>query len=202
MNKGFVTEKSFEVYKTSLALQKHFSSSYDYFKYGGKIKASIDSFSKRRDGYFYHKLSKRKDWFDYLLANYLEDPKVWIGTLCNSEECLDRYTRFVRRIESLTYVYQSDLKKLDPNFNLNFRVSNGRHPYLLELYRTGNITLETLTILDNLVGFFRHWDEKISDPIVYPSISTKCRKYGPFLSSAYDREKMKSLTFKHFENIG
>lgn len=196
---GFATDKAFEVYTTTLALQRHFTSDYDYFKYQGKVKANRQSFERRNDGYFYHKLSKRKDWFDYLLANMVHDPKIWIGRLINSDECQQIYTDFVKRTESLTYIFTSDLKKLDKNFNLNFRVDNGEYPHLLNLYKAGKVSLETMIILDDLVNFFALWNRKISDTLIYPSISRKCEKYKPFLQQAYDKERMRSLVLATFE---
>ena len=36
-------------YKTYLAIKQHFTSNYDYKKYNGKVKATEESFLKRRD---------------------------------------------------------------------------------------------------------------------------------------------------------
>lgn len=46
----------FEVYVNYLALKSHFSSpKYDYFKYNKKVRASLTSFNKRKDRYFFEK---------------------------------------------------------------------------------------------------------------------------------------------------
>ena len=51
----------FDVYKTYLALKNHFSKpKYDYIKYAGKTRASIEAFNKRKDKYWYEKLSRQK----------------------------------------------------------------------------------------------------------------------------------------------
>lgn len=51
----------FDVYKTYLSLKNHFTKeNYDYFKYCGKSKASIESFNKRKDRYFLKELQERK----------------------------------------------------------------------------------------------------------------------------------------------
>ena len=48
----------FDVYKTYLAVKLHFTSdTYDYYKYDGKVNAKLDTFTKRKDRYFFHKLS-------------------------------------------------------------------------------------------------------------------------------------------------
>jgi len=195
---SFVTDKAFEVYKTHLALKRHFTSDYDYFKYKGVVRCSRKSFESRNDGYYYFKLSKRKDWFDYMLANMVHDPKIWIGRLVNADESNHIYLDFVRRTESLTYLFKSDLNKLDPNFNKNFQVINGEYPHFLELYKSQQVLMETYIILDDLVNFSAMWNRKISDTIIYPSINRKCQKFKPFLQQAYDRQAMKDLVLSTF----
>ena len=53
---------SFDAYKTYLALKNHFCKpKYDYFKYAGKSRASADSFNKRKDKYWFERISRQKD---------------------------------------------------------------------------------------------------------------------------------------------
>ena len=52
----------FEVYQTYLSFKNHFTKEkYDYFKYSGKTNASLNSFNKRRDKYFFEKMSRQKN---------------------------------------------------------------------------------------------------------------------------------------------
>lgn len=63
----------FDVFKTYLAVKNHFTTDYDYNKYGGRVTAKLESFTKRPDRYFFHKLSKRynqRDILDYFVANF------------------------------------------------------------------------------------------------------------------------------------
>ena len=51
---------SFEVYSTYVALKTHFSrKTYDYFKYNGTVKVSIEKYNKRPDKYFFEKIAKK-----------------------------------------------------------------------------------------------------------------------------------------------
>ena len=51
----------FETYKSYLGLKNHFTrDKYDYHKYCGKSKASINSFYRRKDRFFFEKLSRQK----------------------------------------------------------------------------------------------------------------------------------------------
>ena len=46
----------FDAYKSYLGLKNHFTKEkYDYHRYGGKSRAKIDSFYKRKDRYFFFK---------------------------------------------------------------------------------------------------------------------------------------------------
>ena len=48
----------FDVFKVYLAVKLHFTSNYNYFDYDGKVNCKLETFTKRNDSYFFHKLSK------------------------------------------------------------------------------------------------------------------------------------------------
>ena len=48
----------FECYSTYTALKLHFTSDYDYFKYNGKCNVTLSSFNKRKEKFFFKKLSR------------------------------------------------------------------------------------------------------------------------------------------------
>ena len=51
----------FDAYKTYLALKNHFTkSTYDYHKYNKKTRASLQSFYKRKDRFWFEKVSRQK----------------------------------------------------------------------------------------------------------------------------------------------
>ena len=43
----------FDVFKTYLAVKNHFTTDYDYNKYGGRVTAKLESFTKRQIGTFF-----------------------------------------------------------------------------------------------------------------------------------------------------
>ena len=52
---------AFESYKMYVALKLHFTTdSYDYFKFNGKTRVTETNFEKRKDRYFFKKLTNRK----------------------------------------------------------------------------------------------------------------------------------------------
>ena len=189
------TRDAYEMYVYYLALKRHFTSSYDYHKYNGKINASITSFETRKDKFFFYKLSKRSDAKDFILSNMVNNPKIWIGDMLsdNGEQV---FTGWARRQQSLSYIFKSELGKLDEDFDSNLITKDGQHPKLLRLHTSGNISKETLIIIDDLTNVFSYWSKKILDNIIFPDILNICNKYKPFLN--YDKSKMKQILVAHF----
>ena len=150
----------FEVYTKYIALKNHFSQpKYDYFTYGGKVRAKESSFEIRRDKYFFYKLSKHKDVENFLLANILEGGKdFWVGELRESAP-EDIYRKWKKRQESLTYTFKDDLSKMDDDFDKNFKVEKFGHPLLLRLYLRDDVCIETMCILDMLVNYSDSWNK-------------------------------------------
>lgn len=184
----------YDTYITYLSLKKHFAEpKYDYFKYNGKVKASVDAFEKRSDKIFFKKISKHKDTINYILANVIDRKIGYAGDLVG-EEAEECYTNWLRINESLTYNTISEIGELRESFTDKFRVQNGQHPELLKMRIRNKISLETFTILNEHLGFFSVWDRKISDDIIWPKHRDKSLKYCQFLD--YDRNKVKKFLKK------
>ena len=133
--------EGFDAYKTYLALKRHFTSDYDYFKYNGKVRAGVESFLKRNDKFFFRKLAKKyddKELVDFFVSNFIVSDN-WIGNLI-SQESEDNYVRFKKRRESLSYHFDNELHWLvdycrsrDLELNKLLLVEDNNHPLLLKL---------------------------------------------------------------------
>ena len=189
------TNDAYQMYAYYLALKKHFTSSYDYHKYHGKINVPITSFETRKDKFFFYKLSKRSDAKDFILANLVENPNIWIGDMIG-EKGDAVFMEWKKRQQSISYVFKSALSNLDEDFDSNLIVKDGQHPKLLRLHINRTVSKETLIIVDDLTNVFSYWSKKILDNIIFPDILNTCNKYKPFLE--YDRIKMKSILVDMF----
>jgi hypothetical protein len=175
----------FDTYKTYLALKNHFTKdSYDYHKYQGKSRASLQSFYKRRDRYWFEKLSRQKEdneVIDFFVSNFIScsDPgSLWIGEMIKEGET--RYKSWQKRIQSLTYLFKQESQEIFENgVETVFDCSKG-HPTLLKMFLSGQISLETLVIYDKIFLFGKNFDKKLKDP-VWETVSLKIKKYSPFL---------------------
>ena len=177
----------FETYQTYLSMKSHFTNSkYDFFKYGGKSRATVSSFNKRKDKYWFEKTSRKysdEEVLDFLLANFVnaDTPQnLWIGEMINSGE--RPYAEWMRRKQSMTYIFKEQSEKLLSETDLEglFSCSKG-HPLVLKRYLGGEISLETLTILEKVFSFRKDFDKKLQDP-VWEVVNLKIKKYSPFLN--------------------
>lgn len=187
----------FEVYKTYLAFKNHFTKkTYDYHKYCGRSRASKDSFYKRTDRYFFERLSRQKNDEEikaYFVANFVEcsDPeRLWIGDIIREGE--DVYKEWLKKSQSLSYLFKTEAEVFihKKNFEELFDCKTGNHPEILKKYLQKGITLETITILDMILGYVKNFDKKLTDPI-WNFVSLRIRKYRPFLN--IDVEKYKNV---------
>ena len=177
----------FETYRTYLSMKSHFTNpKYDFIKYGGKSRATMTTFNKRKDKYWFEKTSRKysdQEIIDFLLANFVstDNPQnLWIGEIINSGE--RNYSQWMKRKQSLTYLFKEQSNELLFQQDLKevFNCSKG-HPPLLKKYLGGEISLETLTILEKVVSFRKEFDKKLKDP-VWETVSMKIKKYIPFLN--------------------
>jgi len=177
----------YEAFGLYESLKLHFSKeSYDFFKYNGKTNISINSFDNRKDKYYFHKLSRkfltREELINFLVANFLEDDRFWIGNLL-MEEAESRYRDRQKVIQSLSYTFESDCRKIfktqDPNDVL--KVVDGDYPILLRMSLQKDIQIESLCILAKVLGFLPMWNKKITDNIRWPDFYRKIIKYTAFL---------------------
>ena len=177
----------FEVYTQYLGLKNHFTNpKYDYFKYHKKTKASITSFNKRRDKYFFERTSRKfsdKEVVDFLLSNFVstDNPQnLWIGEIINSGE--RTYADWMRRQQSLTYLFKEQSNELFSETKLDDALNCSKgHPPVLKKFLSGKLSIETFVIYDTIFRFSADFDKKLLDP-VWETVSLKIKKYAPFLN--------------------
>ena len=182
----------FDVYKTYLAVKLHFASdTYDYYKYGGKVNAKLETFTKRKDRYFFHKLSTKyaeSDILDFFVANFLADSKRWIGNLL-ANDGRGVYLDYKKRKESFIYHFKqdcgtivSDFSRRSISFDDGFLCPNGQHPRILRLLIQKKISYQTAVVLNHFLGFVKNWDKEITEKVVWPEISLKVARVKPFIN--------------------
>ena len=189
--------KPFDCYKSYLGLKNHFTKEkYDYHRYGGKSRASLESFYKRKDRYFFEKLSRQKDdseVIEFFVSNFVtcDDPQsLWIGEIVRNGE--QNYTDWKRRLQSLTYTFKSEIENVFTNrdFDGMFKIKGKRHPPVVKEHLAKNLSLESMVILNKIIGFKKDFDIILDDP-VWKFLSMRIDKYNSFIH--IDVFKFKSI---------
>jgi hypothetical protein len=186
----------FESYQKYLALKNHFTNKkYNYFTYNGKVKANLQSFYKRKDRFWFEKLSRNKtdeEILNFFVANFAscDDPQsLWIGQIIKEGE--DNYKNWMRKTQSLSYIFKEEIGIFNSkNFDEMFNIEGNKHPLIIKNYLQKKISLETLIILNNILEYTKEFDKKLQDP-VWEFISMRIQKYTPFIH--IDVNKFKQL---------
>jgi len=186
----------YDAYTLYLGIKLHFSSKdYNFIKYNGKVKADIQSFLKRKDKYHFGKLHKtyKQDLQDFYIAN-LSVKDQWAGELL-SEESDKVYKDWKNKHQKLSYLFETEVSDLLRKYKINtqLKVVNGQHPRLLKSYMSKQTSLETICIMDEIIGFTKDWDNLISEKVVYPDISMKIQKYKSFIQFDHSKYKQKLI---------
>lgn len=157
----------YNAYQIYQSLKLHFTTDYDAVKYNYKTAVKRDTFERRRDRYFFEKLSRRlnkEKLIDYFTANLIQDPKVWVGDMKD-----DTYNDYIARYDMLTYMVTQDMKRMaEKGYTFNQLCTTcdsfTTNP-LLEALRMDEIHLESVVLVDILVNFLNRLKGKMIDPL-------------------------------------
>ena len=177
----------YETFGLYQALKLHFTQeSYDFFKYNGKTNISVTTFENRKDKYHFYKLSRRlaqkEDMINFIVANLVEDEKTWVGSLL-MEESEVNYRKHQKIIQSMSYTFENDCQKLfdgvkNPN---DILMTDGDYPVLLKKGLQKSVNIESVCLLNNMLGFVPMWTKRIADTIHWPNYRMKLLKYSAFI---------------------
>jgi len=199
------TNRTFRAWKTYHGMYLHFTGSYDYFKYFGNATwgtiASMEKYFAKYEhqtgfswqrGFFTSlgkKMTKEHDLIYYYLSQLTR------GKNYPSEFLDDYYDEYRIKMESFTLHLQRNMKvvveymkEYDLKFNELFECDGINHPPILKLLLGEDISLETFTVLDIILGFTKIVDKKLIDPI-WRDQKTLCYNYKPFLEVNVDEKR-------------
>ena len=107
------------------------------------------------------------------------------------------YTKHKKIHEALSREFTKDINSIDTDFDNLLVVNNiNTPPLIVQKWMEQEVSLETVVILDSLTGFVSREGSKISETILWPDISRKFIKYGPFVN--FDKEKYLNILKKRF----
>jgi|TARA_R110001592_G_scaffold38694_4_gene127578 hypothetical protein len=193
--------EAYDAYKVYHALKLHFTSNYDYKKYNGKANVSVDSFLKRKDRPFFGRVARKykDDTKDFFISNFIVNPKGWVGNF-NDEN----YLNWKKRNQSLKYNYKTELAELFNRVETFDEIfaSSGQHPLLLKQFMSKKTSMETVAILESLLGFCSRFDKQIKETIVWPDRKKLIKNYSNLLTNDVNEYKIITMQLikEHFDD--
>lgn len=194
----------YQTYQIYQSLKLHFTSDYDAVKYNYRTAVKRDTFERRRDRYFFEKLSRRfskEKLIHYFTSNLIQDTGVWIGDMSDKI-----YSDYTARYDKLTYMLSQDMKFMSEkgySFNQLCTTSdnNTTNP-LLESLRTDEIQIESVVLVDIMVNFLGRLKSDLSDPLgINKDLVDLLLKYKLImLQSPLPRGKLKEKLLSTFTN--
>lgn len=196
----------FEVWSTYTACNLHFKkgSKYDAFKFNFKgPRLKRETFMAHRQRYAFEKLATRSknQVVGYFVANILQG-NTWISNMSD-----DVYIKWCGQIQNALYHFRTEMSNI-ANLGVAFddMFSYDDHtamPLLYDMHSSGKICLESLTILDLLVGYSSRINKNASDPLeIISDLSNKISQYKPFIrSTKIDLNKARQTVLNLFTYV-
>ena len=188
-NNRMVNGKS--VYCLYLAAKQHFNGRYDVVKYNWVMRVSDAAYQKRRDKYFFEKLSDKytlKELTLIFMSNLVANQDAWIGDISDAD-ALVFYREYIGRLKRIKSVFEDDVKniyyfskKVEVNalseiFEYNNKVNSS---YIFKLLQSNVISFETFILLDSFLDIINKHDDQTND-LVWSKYSTKLNAYKKIL---------------------
>ena len=197
----------FKAFRYYLALKLHFNNDkFNVFENRGNVKYSYENFNSRNDRHIFEKLARKfdsdKELIQFLVANFAYGHDNMIFAI---EEANEFYLEWQKRKQSITRIFKDDLNTIELesqknalsldqiiNFTLN------EYPCIIRRYLGKKISIESRSILNDLLDFIPVWKTNKSGMLILESDIRKIEKIKGFVK--YDAEKIKPI-FNEFITI-
>lgn len=174
---------------------------YDVIKYNWCMRVSDAAYQKRRDKYFFQKLSEKyklKELTLIFISNLVANQDAWIGDISDAD-ALVFYREYIGRLKQIKFKFEEDIrniyyfsKKVEVSafkeiFEYNPKVQSS---YIFKLLQSNIISFETFILLDSFLNIIDKHDEQ-TDNLVWNNYSIKLKAYRKILN--IDSQKAKSV---------
>jgi hypothetical protein len=143
-------------YSLYLSIRLHFTSEkYDAIKYNFKSRATLPSFEKRKDKYFFERLAKlypSKLDMTYFFVSHMVMGNEWVGDMLEDPS---KYQEWKRYNEAPLYFFEKDLKAIAVEvneFDAMFLSIDTPIPIVINMIIRGDIRPETFLFIDRVTN--------------------------------------------------
>jgi hypothetical protein len=158
----------YKAYRFYLAIKLHFSSDkFNVFENHGHVKYPKQKFELRNDKYIFEKLARKfatdREYIRFLAANFMygNSDVVYSGSEAN-----DNYLQYIKRKESITKIFKDDVFTIINVIETEkINCTLNQLPFIISLYLSNRITLETLRIIDDRLQII--YNLKMQNQVLY-----------------------------------
>jgi hypothetical protein len=201
---GNIEVDGFKAYRYYLAIKLHFTTEkFNVFENRGNVKGTREAFNARNDRYIFEKLAAKfttdKDIIQFFVANFAYGNG---NAIYEGKEAEDNLVEWNRRKQSVSQIFIDDLAKLLTYIEVNrlptssvLNFVNDEYPVALKLFIGGQISIETLNILEDYHPIVEHWSQNSSVKHIWSDELLRIKKLTGFVK--YNKIKA-SKVFTHF----
>ena len=156
----------YEVFKIFVPIKQHFNSKkYNFYEkrgYIGNLQKRYKSENQRRTFELLGKAKHNKATvFRFFVSQLQEDPRAGIESMLGVEAD-NNYRRWLARISSMDYVFTESVKVMHlADKSWKEYLIDGDIPLIIPMMDSGQVSKETVLILDGIFGMFDKWDKNI-----------------------------------------
>jgi len=177
------------------AIRLHFNNEkYNAIKFKYKTNVSFVSDAHLAIFKLIHKKYKR-EIVEFYATNLYENSCCWVQDLL-SDECEEVYLSYKRYHQAQSYNFKNELLSLDSNLNDLLKIKNGI-PVILKYTLQKKISVDTLLMMEKALQFYKYWDEKLKDDLVWKDFMHKSLKYSYFIKC--DQQKVLKIMKEVFK---
>lgn len=183
------------------ALNLHFTTTYDFFKYQGKTKTTKEGFLARKDRYFFERVAAKcideQDCVELFVSNIVANDfkRIYIKNISYPE-----YVDYKTKRDNLFYQFKDTISKLREN-NTKMFCRNGEYSEIFSALIGEEISIEHFIILNHITknAIINNHDKELKDDIIWQEYKRKLLTYYPFLCYYWNIED--SNTIQKLKNI-
>jgi hypothetical protein len=154
---------AYDAYVLWLGIKHHFTTKYDFVKYGGKTKVTRENFEKKNYKKLAYRLASKynTDLKRFFISVYARDgtADLWIGDLLQDTHHREFLAR-EKRVQALSRTFSKDVKVIaeymeesSKGFREVLTSTSGNLPPIVQLENRGMICPETAMIIHRLTGY-------------------------------------------------
>jgi hypothetical protein len=170
------------------SIKLHFTkANYNIFTHKGKTSHTYATYLKRRDYKLFEGAAKYfKDDIEviqFIAANIAYGN---VNCIYNLDESVDNYLMFLKRKQSITHTFKEDIDtielEIDKTNESNLFEFSSSVPLVWKMYLAGQITPETINILNTINGFLDNVDS-----VVFNKDILRLKKFNGFFNIDIDK---------------